>query len=124
MIQIERYGVKEDGNTVVETSTYIEVQPDHPLATQIEGYPGWWGRISVGNSLTLMAAKPVSKEKFLEAKEEHRLRVDAIQEELEQRRERRQQEIESKKVKIKQELEKLGLSSDTVDAIVRQVQEA
>lgn len=123
MIQVERYGLRSDGNTVVETTTYIESLPDHPLAVEVEGHPGWWIKTMVGNSLLAVSAQPVTKQRFNEANEEMKLRVEAIQEEIEQRRELRRRELEEKQDRIKRELEKLGLSTDTVNAIIQQVKE-
>lgn len=123
MIVKERYGVRDDGNVVIETSTYVPTTPDHPRAVTIEGEEGYWVRVMVGNALPTVSAKEVTRQRFEEAKEELAFRTQAIQEELEQRREQRQQEIDAKKQQITAELRKLGLSTDTVAAIVNQVQE-
>lgn len=119
----ERYGIRPDDNPVVETSTYIESTQEHPMAVQIEGVPGWWVRIGVGNSLTALNARPVTYTEYQNHAQEHRLRVEAIQEDLDRKRDLRQRELDAKKDQVKAELRKLGLSEDTVSAILDQVRE-
>lgn len=118
MIVKERYGVRSDGNPVIETSTYIEAAPDHPLAEELEGVEGYWVRVAVGNSLTVTSAKPVSHQKFLEAKEEHRLKVEAAQEELQRQLDIKQREREEKQAEAIAELQAKGISLEAISALL------
>lgn len=121
MITRERYGVRPDGRPITEVSSYIPVEPDHPLAEELNGEEGTWVRVSVGNSLTAMGATEVPKAKFTEAVEEAQLLHEAVLQDLADRQERVAQEIEEKKDVIRRELADLGLSQDAVTAILRNV---
>lgn len=123
MITRERYGVRADGRPITEVSTYIPIEPDHPLAVEVPGEDGTWVRVSVGNSLTAMGATEVSHVEFTEAVQEAELRHEAVLAEIADRQERVQQEIEAKRDAIRKELVDLGLSTDAVTAILRQVRE-
>lgn len=121
MITRERYGVRPDGRPVTEVSTYIPIEPDHPLAVEIEGEDGFWVRTSVGNSLTAMGAQAVSRQEFQTAVEEAELIHESMMQELADRQARIDQEIEAKRDLIRSELLTLGLSNDAVTEILRQV---
>lgn len=123
MITLERYGIRNgDDNPVIETSTYIEADPDHPLAVEIEGHEGFWVRVAVGNSLTAVNARPVSKVQYNAAVSELHDRIEVMQAEHEARREAAKMELADKKAQVSKELAKLGLSAQTIDAILAQVQ--
>lgn len=122
MITRERYGVRPDGRPITEVSNYIPVEPDHPLAEEIQGEEGFWVRVSVGNSLTAMGAVEVSKAKFNDAVAEADLRHEAVLQEIADRQEQVAREIEAKKDAIRRELTDLGLSPDAILAILRNVQ--
>ena len=121
MITFERLGVRDDGNPVIETSTYIPADPNHPLAVELEGHEGFWVRIAVGNSFNHVRAKEVSRAEYnAHVAEIHDLnesrRLDA-----EEARERAKAELDAKKNEVRAELAKLGLSPQTITAILDQV---
>lgn len=120
MITRERYGVRTDGSPVIETSTYVEVSPDNPLAEELQGVDGFWARVAVGNSLTVMAAKSVSKKDYDLAKEEHELRVDAAREELQQELDQKQREQEARQATAMADLRKLGIPLESIQALLFQ----
>lgn len=120
MIIKERYGVRPDGNTVVETSTYIEVPEDHPLAEELEGTDGFWARVAIGNSLVATGAKPVSHAQFQDAKEDHRLQVEAKQEQLQQEIDQHRREIEDRKAAAISELKAKGIPLESIQALLGQ----
>lgn len=123
MITFERLGVREDGNPVIETSTYTEVAPDHPLAVELEGHEGHWALVAVGNSFKHVRAKEVSRA-------EYNAHVSSLHDLIEERRleheaekERIANDLAHKKDAVDRELTKLGLSRETVMAILKQIQE-
>lgn len=123
MITQERYGVRADGNPVTEITMYQEVAADHPMAITLPGLEGHYVKAMVGNSLTAIGAREVTRQQFLDAGEEIRLRGEAVMDELQRKHDLRQRELEEKKSEVRRELAKLGISPDTVNAILRQVRE-
>lgn len=120
MITKERYGVRPDGNTVVETSTYVEATADHPLAEELEDTDGFWVRVAVGNSLVATGAKAVTRAQFQDAKEEHRLLVEAAQEQLQQELDLKRREIEERKAEAIAELKAKGIPLESIQALLGQ----
>lgn len=121
MITIERLGVRPDGNPVIETSTYVPANPEHPLAVTLDSHDGFWVRVAVGNSLAHTQAKEVTPVEFNAAVSEIREMVEIRHLEAEQAREVIEAELTAKKEAVKTELANLGLSPTTVEAILDQV---
>lgn len=122
MITIERLGIRNsDENPVVETSTYIEVEPDHPMAVELKGHEGHWARIAVGNSLNQLNARPVSRAEFDFAQDEIAARVAEREAAAVEERARIYAEIAAKKAEIEIELLALGLSYGAIKAILAQI---
>ena len=121
MITIERLGIRQDGNPVVETSTYVPVAPDHPLAVTLEGQEGYWARMAVGNSFTAIGARSASRQEFEAAKQDINEKAEAIRIEVQARHEQMKAELDAKKDDVRKELSKLGLSQTTIKAILDQV---
>lgn len=122
MITIERLGIRNsDENPVVETSTYIEVEPDHPMAVELTGHEGYWARIAVGNSLNQLNARPVSRAEFDFAQDEIAARVAEREAAAVEERARIHAEIAAKKAEIEIELLALGLSYGAIKAILAQI---
>lgn len=123
MITTERLGVRPDGNPIVETSIYIEAAPDHPLAVQVEGHIGYWVRTFLGNSLATHSAVEVTRMEWNAAKSALEEHIAQVKIDREARDEIIREEMKQKKDKIRLELIKLGLSEQTVSAILQQVQQ-
>lgn len=124
MITFERLGIRNsDDNPVIETSTYIPAEIDHPLAVELEGFEGFWVRIAVGNSFTAIGAREVTEAQFNAAKSELEDLIEIREIEAQEQRDRIRAELDSKRTAIRAELSKLGLSSDTITAIIDQVRQ-
>ena len=122
MITVERLGIRNaDENPVIETSTYIEVEPDHPMAVELKGHEGHFARVAVGNSLSQLNARPVTRAEFDFATDEIAARVADREAEALEEKTRIEAEIEAKKTQIEGELLNLGLSPGAVHAILAQV---
>lgn len=123
MITVERYGVRADGNPVIETSTYIPAPPDHPLAVTLDGHEGTWVRIAVGNGLSAVGAQEVTEAKYRLAKDELRDKIERNELEARAKRQAAAEEIAAKKNEVRAELARLGLSPQTITAILDQVRQ-
>lgn len=121
MIIKERLGIRSDGNPVIETSTYIPATPDHPDAVELEGVEGDWVLVAVGNAFNQVNATEVSLAEFTQAQEDIKAVLVAKEVEAEEIRNRVAAELAAKKTAIEGELANLGLSSETIQAILSQV---
>lgn len=120
MIEVKRFGIRADGNPVIEASTYLPAAPDHPLAVELPGHDGFWVRIAVGNSFSVIGAKPVTEAEYNQAANDIREIVERNEQEARLAREIAAEELATKRLAALNELAALGLSQTTIQAILDQ----
>lgn len=79
--------------------------------------------VAVGNSLVHVNAKPVTRAEYNAAESKVNEIAAIRQAQAEERRETAQRELEGKKNEVRAELAKLGLSPQTIKAILDQVRQ-